>query len=96
MASTIVEYDGTEHYIVFEVNHFTQFVIGKEDCSFVINNDDASTTSIDVTAYSVCKAEIQSMILANSESDLMIAIDKKSRESYNPAALWTLESTPNP
>jgi hypothetical protein len=44
-----VESKGGEKYITIETNHLTYFTVGDYTGNFVINNDDISTTSKNVT-----------------------------------------------
>jgi hypothetical protein len=73
--------------VQFDTDHFTSFVLGDNECSFVINNDDPSTASTAVTLNIECRVATD-MKFANSQRDLETA---PWAGRFRDTVSWTIE-----
>ncbi len=74
-----------EPYVVTTTTHFTYFAIVWSTWSFVINNDDPSTTTSDVT-LSIDLPVAANMRFSNDNST------RSNRERYDTSKVWTLSA----
>jgi hypothetical protein len=66
--SKVEEKDG-EKYIQFTTDHFTEFILSKTLCSFVINNDDLETNTGNVVLNIDCPTA-KKMRFGNSKEEV--------------------------
>ncbi|MFZ2912557.1 MAG: DUF4215 domain-containing protein, partial [Candidatus Absconditicoccaceae bacterium] len=70
LGTTTVKENSGVKYIQFQTNHFTQFIVSKKDCSFVINQDETLTSQLDVTLQTTCDKPLSRMRFSNTADGL--------------------------
>jgi hypothetical protein len=74
-------------YVEFTTNHFTDFALGEGTCSLVINNNEQSTTNIEVKLQTNCDIKPDVMRFSNSS----LTIDTAKWVPFQEGYPWKLE-----